>query len=57
MTSSAHSLRRISSMKMAGLHSLLADASVRFLSCRLAPNTWHALLTRSGGESLPPCDF
>jgi hypothetical protein len=44
-------------MKMAGLHSLLADGSVRFLSSRLAPKTWHALLTRSGGESLPPCDF
>jgi hypothetical protein len=42
---------------LGGLHGLLADGSVRYISCRLNPKTWHGLVTCRGGESLLPGDF
>lgn len=35
-----------------GLHSLLADGTVRFLSVNLAKETRHALITAAGGETV-----
>ncbi len=42
---------------LGGMHCLFADGSVRYISSRLDPKTWHGLVTRSGGESLAPGDF
>ncbi len=40
---------------LAGLHCVLADGSVRFLSSRIDPTVFHGLVTPNGGE--PTCDF
>jgi hypothetical protein len=40
---------------LAGMHCVLADGSVRFISSRTDPAILHALLTPDGGE--PACDF
>jgi hypothetical protein len=40
---------------LGGLHCVLADGSVRFLSSTIDPAVFHRLLTPNGGEAA--CDF
>jgi prepilin-type N-terminal cleavage/methylation domain-containing protein len=38
----------------AGIHAVMADGSVRFLSSAVSPYTWWFLCTPAGGETIPP---
>src|SRR5207253_3601236 len=40
-----------------GFNALFGDGSVRFLRSSINPQTFHALITKSGGEVIGPAGF
>lgn len=49
-----HPLAGLGAAHPGGFNAGFADASVRFLSSKIDPTTFHAMLTIAGGESVPP---